>query len=207
MQERYEIASIEQLRAIADVLRTRIMELLRERPMTVTQIAEILSLAPARVHYHVRELEKVGLVRLVETREKGGILEKYYQPIARNIVVAADLLLAAPTDEVMDSITAWFEQVRGGFQDALRQELQREDQLHTVSLSGSQLYMTGEEMQQFFKNILAVMKPYEKRRGIDGEREIVSTFVMYALTGEQKLEPPAIPLFSSDEIAEKEKGI
>lgn len=33
-------------------------------------------LARSDAHYHVRELERVGLVQLVETREKGGILEK-----------------------------------------------------------------------------------------------------------------------------------
>ena len=56
--------------------------------MTVTQLGDILGIAPARVHYHVRELEKVGLLCPVETREKGGILEKYYQPVAKNISVA-----------------------------------------------------------------------------------------------------------------------
>jgi len=77
MIERYEIENIEQLRAIADVLRLRIIDILQKQPMTVTQLGEVLGLAPAKVHYHVRELERVGLLRLVETREKGGILEKY----------------------------------------------------------------------------------------------------------------------------------
>src|SRR5579875_2308990 len=98
MQERYEIETLEQLRAIADMLRLRIVDLLYERPMTVTQLAERLGIAPAKVHYHVRELEKVGLLRLVETREKGGILEKYYQPVARDIAVEKQLLSAPPAD-------------------------------------------------------------------------------------------------------------
>ena len=74
MLEQYEIETIEQLRAIADLLRLRIVDILKEKPMTVTQLGEALGQAPAKVHYHVRELEKVGLLRLVETREKGLVL-------------------------------------------------------------------------------------------------------------------------------------
>src|SRR5258708_4243540 len=104
MIDRHEINNLEQLRAISDILRVRIADHLREEPLTVTQLADRLKLPAARVHYHVRELEKVGLLRLVETREKGGILEKYYQPIARNISVAPGLLLLAPQDEVFTTI-------------------------------------------------------------------------------------------------------
>ena len=98
MLESYEIENIEQLRAIADMLRLRIFEMLQNKPMTVTQLGEELGEAPAKVHYHVRELERVGLLRLVETREKGGILEKYYQPIAREISVEKSLLSAPPAE-------------------------------------------------------------------------------------------------------------
>ncbi len=74
------------------MLRLRIIDLLQGHPMTVTQLGEIMGMAPAKVHYHVRELERVGLLQLVETREKGGILEKYYQPIAKDISVSRNLL-------------------------------------------------------------------------------------------------------------------
>jgi hypothetical protein len=40
------------------------------------------------------ELDRVGLLKLVETREKGGILEKYYQPVAHEIGVNKALLSA-----------------------------------------------------------------------------------------------------------------
>jgi len=107
MLESYEIENIEQLRAIADMLRLRIFEMLQNKPMTVTQLGEELGEAPAKVHYHVRELERVGLLRLVETREKGGILEKYYQPIAREISVEKSLLSAPPAEALAMVGTIW----------------------------------------------------------------------------------------------------
>ena len=63
MLENYEIETIEQLRAIADMRRARILELLRDQPMTVTQLGELMGEAPAKIHYHVRELERVGDAR------------------------------------------------------------------------------------------------------------------------------------------------
>src|SRR6516165_934722 len=101
MLESYEIEHIEQLRAIADMLRLRIFEVLQQRPMTVTQLGEELGEAPAKVHYHVRELERVGLLRLVETREKGGILEKYYRAVAGSFLVSNDLLQRTGSDALV----------------------------------------------------------------------------------------------------------
>src|SRR5690242_7939413 len=132
MLESYEIENIEQLRAIADMLRLRIFEVLQQRPMTVTQLGEELGEAPAKMHYHVRELEKVGLLRLVETREKGGILEKYYQPIAREISVEKSLLFAPP-DEALAMVGALLNQMKDGFQGAFREALKQKDTKPRIS--------------------------------------------------------------------------
>ena len=78
--------TLEQLRAIADELRTRIVEALTHRAMTVTQLGEMLGHTPAKIHYHVRELERVKLIRLVATHPKSGILEKYYRAIAKALL-------------------------------------------------------------------------------------------------------------------------
>src|SRR5579884_2722178 len=97
----YYLETVEQLRAIADELRQRIIQALGDTPMTVTQLGERLGLAPSKIHYHVRELERVGLVKLVKTREKGGILEKYYSPIAEFISVPPSLVERLSPDETM----------------------------------------------------------------------------------------------------------
>ncbi|MBA2286077.1 MAG: helix-turn-helix domain-containing protein [Ktedonobacteraceae bacterium] len=189
MKESYEIETIEQLRAIADVLRVRILDLLRERPMTVTQVGEALHESPAKVHYHVRELERVGLLLLVETREKGGILEKYYQPIAREIDVSPRLF-TAPADEVTEALSGWFNQIKDGFLRALRAafgpkegpELSEKEQrarLQRFGFSFSTAYLTQEERQTLNKRIAELFKPYESRRGIEGEEEMLVTLLVY----------------------------
>jgi DNA-binding transcriptional ArsR family regulator len=179
MRERYEIETVEQLRAIADLLRIRIIELLEKRAMTVTQLGDELGLAPAKVHYHVRELERVGLLELVETREKGGILEKYYQPIAHEIDVN-NALLSAPRDEVQATLRGLFNQLADGYLHAFRRVAATPDpaQEGRMALFLSHLYLTGEEQRQLFRQIEALLKPFEQKREGEDVKEIVfSTFV------------------------------
>src|SRR5690349_3035484 len=203
MRERYEIETIEQLRAIADTLRIRIIDLLEKQPMTVTQLAERLHLAPAKVHYHVRELERVGLLQLVETREKGGILEKYYQPIAYNISVMESLLMSSEhSDEGLSIINSYFSQFQRDLQRSLRQAIEEQEKRHQITLSFTYLFLTSEESEQLARQINELLIPYEKRRGIEGEREISGLIAMYPMieqddSGQLETSAPAVTMDSS----------
>ncbi len=183
MKERYEIETVEQLRAIADVLRIRIIDILEKHAMTVTQLGEQLGLAPAKVHYHVRELERVGLLELVETREKGGILEKYYQPIAHNISVNK-ALLTAPSNETLAMLQELFEQISSGYLRAVRQAVAQPESLldKGISLGMSHLYLTVEEQNTLLEQLGTIFKSFEEKRGIEGEREIALSLLTYPPT-------------------------
>lgn len=181
MLARYEIENIEQLRAIADLLRVRIIDLLRNQPMTVTQLGDALGIAPAKAYYHVRELEKVGLLRLVETREKGGILEKYYQPVAREITVEKSLLSAPPLEAitVMESLLG---QIQDGFLRAFRHALEHKDEKPGISIGFSRLYLTPAEQEQLGRQLAELFRPYEQQRGGQGEREFLAALLSYPET-------------------------
>lgn len=196
MRERYEIETIEQLRAIADTLRIRIIDLLERQPMTVTQLGERLGLAPARVHYHVRELERVGLLELVETREKGGILEKYYQPIA-HVISADKALLTAPMDEAQATLRGLLDQISDGYLQAFRRRLddQEDESFNAGMVSISHLYLTREEQHQVASQIYEILKPFETRRGIEGEKDVLLAQLSYSLApAAQEPEEEAPPL-------------
>lgn len=178
MLESYEIENIEQLRAIADVRRLRIIDLLQKQPMTVTQLGEMMGEAPAKMHYHVRELEKVGLLKLVETREKGGILEKYYQPIARELSVDR-ALLSAPSDESQAMLRTVLGQIMDGFLREFRRASEQKSQETEQGITISRLYMTLDEQEQFWKQVAELSKPYETPRGNEGERELLAAMLIY----------------------------
>lgn len=182
MLETYTIETLEQLRAISDPLRVRITDLLRVQPMTATQIGDTLKIAPAKIHYHVRELEKVGLLQLVETREKGGILEKYYQPVAHELVVSGSLLRSAPKNEVLGYIGNWIDKIKGGFMHVFRQDLESKETHFRTIFGTAQIYVTREEMQQLNQQLAELIKRYEKRRGVAGEEDMLNVFMAFPLS-------------------------
>jgi DNA-binding transcriptional ArsR family regulator len=67
-----------------------ILDVLRDGAATAAQIAARLGVHPANLTRHLRVLEKAGLVALVEKRDTGRNLEKYYAATAGRFVVAPD---------------------------------------------------------------------------------------------------------------------
>ncbi|NDI34422.1 winged helix-turn-helix domain-containing protein [Chengkuizengella sediminis] len=79
MKEQKKITDIEMLEALLDPRRKRIIELAKAKPLTVKQIASGLGEKPSRLYYHVKKLEENDLLILVETKQQGNLIEKYYQ--------------------------------------------------------------------------------------------------------------------------------
>src|SRR5215831_19283708 len=77
-------AGAAELRALAHPLRLRLVELFAEAPRTTKQIADLLGEPPTRLYHHVAALERAGLLRLKETRQNRGTVEKWYEAIARS---------------------------------------------------------------------------------------------------------------------------
>jgi DNA-binding transcriptional ArsR family regulator len=170
--EVYNLETIEQMRAIADQLRQRIMQELLQEPRTATQVAEVLGLAPAKVHYHIRELERVGLVNLVFTREKGGILEKYFQPIARNLFVDEDLLQHTPPEEYIELANRLLGDVRTNFVNALSRSVSAPPEHDFMTLRLGHIWITPDEFTQLKQELAALEQRFQQRRGLDEEREV-----------------------------------
>ncbi|MGW4376796.1 ArsR/SmtB family transcription factor [Streptomyces albidoflavus] len=85
--ETFHVTTEEQLRAVSSLTRHRIMAVLRFEPSTITQVAERVGVAKGSSSYHVRLLERAGLVKVVRTRKVRGVTERYYAMAARSIVL------------------------------------------------------------------------------------------------------------------------
>ncbi len=83
LAESIEASSAEQHRAFGNLTRHRILGLLLDRAMTGAQLAAALGVLKGSVSFHLRVLERAGLVRVVRTRQVRGVVEKYYGRVAR----------------------------------------------------------------------------------------------------------------------------
>lgn len=66
------------LKGLLNELRWNILKLLAERPRYPAEIADELDVHEQKVYYHIRELEDNGMIEVVERKERGGALAKYY---------------------------------------------------------------------------------------------------------------------------------
>ncbi len=77
--------------ALLSESRLRILDQLAE-PDSASGIARRIDLPRQQVNYHLRELEKAGLVAFVEERRKGNCVERVMQASARSYVIDPEVL-------------------------------------------------------------------------------------------------------------------
>lgn len=73
------------LKAVADPVRSLILDLVLERAMTVTELAAEVDRSKGTVAHHVDVLVRTGLLKVVRTRKVRAIEERFYGRVARTI--------------------------------------------------------------------------------------------------------------------------
>jgi DNA-binding transcriptional ArsR family regulator len=91
----YTVRNGDALAALAHPSRVRILELLRE-PASASETARRLGEPRQRVNYHLKELERAGLVERVGERRVRNLIEVLYQAVARTFVVSPEVAWADP---------------------------------------------------------------------------------------------------------------
>lgn len=80
-----------------DPMRARLLAELAE-PGSATMLAGRVGLARQKVNYHLRELERHGLIELVEERKKGNVTERVLRATALSYVISPAVLAAVQPD-------------------------------------------------------------------------------------------------------------
>ncbi len=148
----YVVDKPQDIRLIFSEKHNMILRLLMEQDLSISDIAKILSINPGSVHYHLKELEKHGLVKQVREEVKRGIIKKYYRSAAKRILIdspnfGAKNYLDHTTKEYIDRLIASIEFL--GYQlppenlDDAKDLLSRYD--HRIKELLSQLHDTGLE--------------------------------------------------------------
>ncbi len=107
----------EVVRLISDPLRLRLLELLRQQPRTVKELADLLDVPRTRLYHHINLLEAHDLIVVDKTRVVSGITEKHYRATAYRLSIdkrllgsgadgqsALDAYLALVLDEVVTEV-------------------------------------------------------------------------------------------------------
>lgn len=157
------LSTLEEIKVISDPFRLKILFIFDEEqtPLTVKQMAVKLEEVPAKVHYHVKELERIGVLEIVETKEKAGIVEKYYMPTAEMFKVEKNISGAIENKEHMQAGANIFL--------AMQQDFERNNRIKGNAdknrLNYGVYYLTDEERNQFEKLIEDYLSDKDQRNG------------------------------------------
>lgn len=179
-----KIDDIEIAKMMLDVRKRNILDIAKE-PVTVSQIAEELNEKQSRLYYHVKKLEDAGLLELVETRQHGNLIEKYYKrtKIAGKSFELDETLLKDHHDTVMDEI---MKLLKPGLK-LLQSELKKgkTDFEKQVNLMISLPTLTGREWETSHERMMSSIREQ---------------------TDEQKIiEEPSLPTLTEVELNKKSK--
>ena len=72
------ITDPEVIKLMLEDTRRKILALLRNREMTISQLSEILGKTPQTIYHHIEKLKEAGVVEVKRTEMKGNLVEKYY---------------------------------------------------------------------------------------------------------------------------------
>lgn len=96
IQDSYYIESPEQATVLLNPLRGEIIAQLLE-PGSAAEVARTLGETAQRINYHLKALEKAGLVQRVGTRQVRNLVEGLYRSIAKTFVFAESLSMKPET--------------------------------------------------------------------------------------------------------------
>jgi sugar-specific transcriptional regulator TrmB len=153
--------SLEQVRILAHPLRLKLLEHFAQCPMTTRQVAAKINVPTTRLYHHVNALEKVGLIRLKETRPVRGTVEKYYEAVARKMVVGANVF-GEGLSEVLANV---LEEARRDLEAALERKDTTPENLRPVALRAI-VHASPAEIARLRKKLLDLL---QKPPGIKGK--------------------------------------
>lgn len=81
--EKLTLNSPAQFKALGHPMRHRMVNVLRQRPATLSQLTSALGMTKGTVSYHLRVLREAGFVRLADTRQVRGGTEQHFALVSR----------------------------------------------------------------------------------------------------------------------------
>jgi predicted ArsR family transcriptional regulator len=177
MDETRVLTTLEEIKAVSDPFRYRIIECLYKmnEAATVKQIADKLGEVPAKIHYHVKKLEKFDLLRLEYTREINGIIAKYYKPTARNFEIKCSEEVQESTKRLMVGetqrmISDIYDKSKNTFLEQVAQNAGNGSK-RKGTISTNSLWLTEEEAEKLTKYISQTFEKHTEDASSEGREK------------------------------------
>tara|TARA_Y100001933_G_scaffold261300_1_gene315734 strand:- start:870 stop:1451 length:582 start_codon:yes stop_codon:yes gene_type:complete len=185
MKDVLVVDDLAQLKAMSNSYRIQIIHAFEDEPATAKQISEKLGEPHSKVNYHLKTLEKVGIIRLVCEKPKYGVIEKYYEPVAKTFVLDSKSMQSdEKLAQTMDKASmALFDRVAKDFyqaNEAKKVNTSKESTKGQYINYNSEYYLTKEEANELHNELSAFIKEklsHKATRSDGKERYSISTVI------------------------------
>jgi DNA-binding transcriptional ArsR family regulator len=177
IQDSYYIESPEQATVLLNPLRGEIIAQLLE-PGSAAEVARTLGETAQRINYHLKALEKAGLVTRVGTRQVRNLVEVLYRSIAKTFVLAESLSMKPETLQKLKDqsslahLVTTSERIR---RDAmlLMEQCDEGDVIPSATLQLQVQLCTEQQRQAFIEEYTAMaQKLVQRYTGVRGDDQV-----------------------------------
>jgi len=156
----------QQIKAYVHPVRMSIIDLLVEKRRTISDVAKKFGVHPATITHHFKLLKKVGLVELVEKRDTGRNIEKYYRAVALNFEVKLR------KDKPVNKKALGLSILRNSLSTVIK-EVRDEDGKPVIALMES-ARIKSKDVPKFQKKLMSLLKEFRAFDSWAGESYILS---------------------------------
>lgn len=172
MQKVKYLTTLAEAKVLSDPYRYKVLSYFSKMngPATVKQVADAMGDVPSKVYYHVKKLEKIGILELVRTEEINGIVAKFYELTAENfdIDLSKDYMNLEEnnTKLMMNEVQKMFSKIYDiSKQEVITHldELSKENKKGKASLAMENLYLTEKEAEEFSNYVLKFINDHKTK--------------------------------------------
>ena len=171
----FSVRDADALQALAHPIRVQILEALRE-PASAASVARAMGLPRQKVNYHLKELERAGLVQPIEERRVGNFVESVYRAVARTFLVSPEVAWANSRrvdtmreQHSLETLVLLGERLQGDAASLLDRAAYDGEQIASASVVAEAHFASERDREAFLNEYLrstaALLEKYGKREG------------------------------------------
>lgn len=169
------VETSEAMQALAHPVRVRILESLRSAA-SAAAVARVVGQPRQNVTYHLKELERAGLVRRVGERRNGNFVESLYESVGSTFVVSPRAAWGDPrraeamaAQHSLENLVTLGEQLQHDAVALLDRAAFDGEQIASAAVAADVAFATEGEREAFMKEYLKLLGPllrkYGRKRG------------------------------------------
>lgn len=165
--EALELDTLEQFRVLLSPRRLELVEAL-DTPRSARELAGELGVPVTRLYYHLNALMTHGIIRVVEERPKGALVERVYQVTGSPIRPSAAFLDRYGGEGLAEVASLAFRHAESRFATAAREgriSLERDHPRRSTAIGLTTLRLSRERLDALVRAVEALQEEFGKEEG------------------------------------------